>query len=133
MKPEESDEFRLKVIQDTIDDLKRRLDQVNLQEYLKDHDEQELTAFRLAKIGENANKLSDELKARNPDIPWSKMYTLRNMVSHEYHKVDHRLAWAAVESLEPIAEMARAELLRLDLERAREERAQRDRDGGRDR
>lgn len=124
MTPEERDAFRLKIIQDTISDLKRRLDETNLHEYLEDHDEQELTAFRLAKIGENANKLSDELKARHPDIPWSKMYALRNVVSHEYHYVDHRQVWAAVESLDPIAEMARAELARIEAE-------QRERDGGR--
>lgn len=124
MTPEEEDAFRLKVIQDAISDIKRRLDGTSLHQYLEDHDEQELTAFRLAKIGENANKLSDELKARHPDIPWPKMYGLRNAVAHEYHNVDHRQVWVAVESLDPIADMARTELARIEAE-------QRERDGGR--
>jgi hypothetical protein len=38
--------------------------------FSESRDEIDLTAFRLFVIGENANKLSEEIKARNPSLPW---------------------------------------------------------------
>jgi len=40
-------------------------------------------------IGEASKRLSDEVKERNPDIPWNEMYYLRNRVMHEYFGVDY--------------------------------------------
>lgn len=133
MDAHERDGFHLVRIAETIADLDRRLRDMDMNRFLSDPDEQALTAFRLSIIGENANKLSDDIKARHPDVPWTAMYSFRNVVSHEYHRINPERAWDALESLSKISEMVREEQLRLDLHRAREERAQRDRDGGRDR
>jgi uncharacterized protein with HEPN domain len=73
-------------------------------------DEQALTSFRLSIVGENANKLSAGLKARHNDIPWNRMYAFRNIVSHEYHRLDPELVWEAVLGLGAIEAMVDAEL-----------------------
>lgn len=39
-------------------------------------------------IGEATNNLPDEVKERHPEMPWRKMYGLRNVVSHEYFGID---------------------------------------------
>lgn len=124
MTPAERNGYHLVLILEAVDDLERRLKDSDLTRFLADRDEQALTAFRLSIIGENANKLSDELKARHPTLPWSGMYAFRNVVSHEYHRIDPEQAWAAIENLEPISTMAREELARIEAE-------QRERDGGR--
>ncbi len=123
------DAFYLTLMSEALTDLERRLQHNDMNAFLADRDEQALTAFRLSIIGENANKLSDELKARNPDMPWAAMYSFRNVVSHEYHRVSPERAWEAVENLPTIAEFVRAELIRA----AVIERQERDIDKGRGR
>ncbi len=54
-------------------------------------------------IGEAANALSCELCDRYPDIPWAQIIAFRNMVIHEYFRVDLSLVWRIVEmSLPPL-------------------------------
>jgi uncharacterized protein with HEPN domain len=96
-----------------IADLERRLHGVSLEAFTDDGDERDLTAFRLSVIGENANKLSDDIKARYPGLPWREMYALRNLVSHEYMLIAPRFLWAATQELEPIKEMCAAEMARM--------------------
>lgn len=44
-------------------------------------------------IGEATNNLPDEVKDRHSEIPWRKMYGLRNVVSHEYFGIDYEMIW----------------------------------------
>jgi len=44
-------------------------------------------------IGEASNNLPDEIKNKYPEIPWRKMYGLRNLVSHEYFGIDYEMIW----------------------------------------
>jgi uncharacterized protein with HEPN domain len=112
--PVSRDGLYLTLIAEAISDIHRRIKALSWQNFLVDRDEQALTAFRLSIIGENANKLSDELKMRHPELPWSDMVAFRNIVSHEYHRVDPELVWEAVLSLGTIESMIDAELAALD-------------------
>ncbi len=44
-------------------------------------------------IGEASKRLTDDIKEKNPDIPWHEMYYLRNRVMHEYFGVDYEIIW----------------------------------------
>jgi uncharacterized protein with HEPN domain len=44
-------------------------------------------------IGEASNNLPDEIKDKYPEVPWRKMYGLRNLVSHEYFGIDYEMIW----------------------------------------
>lgn len=44
-------------------------------------------------IGEATRKVPDSIKEQYPEIPWKKMYQLRNIVSHEYFDVDRETIW----------------------------------------
>lgn len=44
-------------------------------------------------IGEAAKRLSEEIKIKNPEVPWNEMYYLRNRVTHEYFRVDYEIIW----------------------------------------
>jgi len=116
MTSEERDGFRLTLISEAIVDLQRRLHNMKEQSFLADRDEQALTAFRLSIVAENANRLSDGVKARYPAIPWKAMAGFRNIVAHEYHLVDAERSWEALATLPVIAAMAEAELSRLRIE-----------------
>jgi uncharacterized protein with HEPN domain len=47
-------------------------------------------------IGEAANRIPDELKLNNPEIPWRSLIGLRNRVIHEYFGVDLEIVWDIV-------------------------------------
>ena len=50
-------------------------------------------------IGEASKKVSKDVKALAPHIPWHKMAALRNYVVHDYAFVDHEALGSALESL----------------------------------
>lgn len=48
-------------------------------------------------IGEAARTLSVSTKSLNPEIPWSKIIGMRNVLAHNYFEIDLELVWVAIE------------------------------------
>ncbi len=44
-------------------------------------------------IGEAAKNIPIEIQSKYPEIPWKKMYSLRNLISHEYFWIDYEMIW----------------------------------------
>jgi uncharacterized protein with HEPN domain len=44
--------------------------------------------YNLVVIGEAAAQISDETRARAPEIPWAKVVGLRNLIAHQYFRID---------------------------------------------
>jgi uncharacterized protein with HEPN domain len=44
-------------------------------------------------IGEASKHIPGEIIAKYPEIPWKKMYGLRNIVTHEYFGIDYEMIW----------------------------------------
>ena len=107
---DERDTLYLTLIGEAIADIRRRFPKMEYAQFLSDRDEQALAAFRLSIIGENSNKLSPNLKAQYDDIPWADMVAFRNIVSHEYHRIDAALVWEALFALDDIAAMVDTKL-----------------------
>ena len=107
----ERDTLYLSLIGEAISDIYRRFSDMDFSLFLMDRDEQALASFRLSIIGENANKLSAQLRSRHPQIPWGDMVAFRNIVSHEYHRIDPALVWEALNALDDIAAMVDVELI----------------------
>ena len=85
------------------------------EDFLANRDKGDATALRLSAIGELSRKLSEELRCRHPQIPWPRMYSLRNIVAHHYDKLDHRVIWhVATSALDELYTVCRGELDRLD-------------------
>ena len=57
---------------------------------------QELVAFNLINIGENAGKISDELKLSNSTIPWRQISALRNIIVHDYGNTDVEQVYSTI-------------------------------------
>ncbi len=103
------DALYLTLIGEAVADIHRRFGDMAYDKFLTDRDEQALAAFRLSIIDENANKLSTELKSRHEDIPWADMVAFRNIISHEYHRIDPALVWEALHALGDIEAMVTKE------------------------
>ena len=44
-------------------------------------------------IGEASKNVPAEIKAKYPEIPWRKMYGLRNLIAHKYFGIDYEMIW----------------------------------------
>ena len=44
-------------------------------------------------IGEASKNVPAEIKNKYPEIPWKKMYGLRNLIAHEYFGIDYEMIW----------------------------------------
>jgi uncharacterized protein with HEPN domain len=47
-------------------------------------------------IGEAARKASAALRENHPEVPWSQVVAMRNILVHDYFGVDIEEVWAAV-------------------------------------
>jgi uncharacterized protein with HEPN domain len=76
-------------------------------------DRKTINAFvrSLEVIGEAAKRMPEEVREKNPLIPWKRMAGMRDKLIHEYSGVDMDIVWAVIKtelpSLRPlIAEIA---------------------------
>jgi len=44
-------------------------------------------------IGEASKNVPPVIKNKYPEIPWKKMYGLRNLIAHEYFGIDYEMIW----------------------------------------
>jgi uncharacterized protein with HEPN domain len=60
-------------------------------------------------IGEAANKVTPEMRAAHPQIPWPKVVGIRNHLIHAYFEVDLDIVWKTVaDSLPELVPMLQA-------------------------
>jgi uncharacterized protein with HEPN domain len=55
----------------------------------------------LRRIGEAVARLPDSFTSDHPVIEWRKMKQMRNIVAHDYARVDHEIVWTALEGKMP--------------------------------
>lgn len=111
---DERDLDRLELIVELAEHIERRIGQRDWASFLNDKDEADLTAFRLLHIGESAHKLSAELKERHSELPWTPIYRMRNILTHDYAGMETLLIWeTAKQHLLPLVQMCRAEIIRI--------------------
>lgn len=49
-------------------------------------------------IGEAANRISEEFKAKYPSIEWHKIRGFRNRIVHDYIDIDYEIVWQIKET-----------------------------------
>lgn len=63
-------------------------------------------------IGEAAAKISVAFQKQHPEIPWSEMIGMRNILVHDYFGIDIDVVWSVVENNLPKLERNVRKLLR---------------------
>lgn len=63
------------------------------QEFLNDRMLRNAVERNLEIIGEAARRLSQSTRENNPDIPWTAIIGLRNVIAHEYGELRHEKIW----------------------------------------
>jgi len=71
----------------------RWLDGVEWERFEKDDLLQSGVTYELQIIGEASFKLEESTRARLPEIPWTKVITMRHRLVHDYYRVDPKIVW----------------------------------------
>ena len=90
------DRERLLDIQEAITDI-RKYARRGRSEFEKEELIQTWIIHHLLIIGEAVTGLSDSFKEEHPDIPWSKIVGMRNILIHNYFGIDMDVVWSVVE------------------------------------
>jgi uncharacterized protein with HEPN domain len=62
-------------------------------------------------IGEAAKHLPSEIRKKYPQISWSKIVGMRNILTHEYPEIDIQILWMTAKKSLPALKQAINELL----------------------
>ena len=66
------------------------------QEFTDNIEKQDAVARRLEIIGESVKRLPEDLREQHPDVPWREITAARDVLVHEYFRIDVDLAWEMV-------------------------------------
>jgi uncharacterized protein with HEPN domain len=86
----------LAYIRDAIALIERRT-QAGRDAFLNDVDVQDAVLWRLETLAEATNRLTTELRARHPQIPWRAIYGFRNIAAHGYLDLQIDRVWEIIE------------------------------------
>lgn len=82
---------------DAIELVARYTADLTFEEFAANTEKQDAVVRRLTMLGEAVKGLPESLKGRYPEVPWRSIAGARDVLVHEYFRVDLALAWAMVE------------------------------------
>lgn len=76
---------------------------MSFESFLEDPRTIRAVAYEFTTIGEAARAIPEEVQKQFPDVPWGKMQGIRNVLVHEYFRVDEEILWeASQEDIPPL-------------------------------
>jgi uncharacterized protein with HEPN domain len=93
---------RLTDIIEAIDRVRGVVGNISLDSFEADWQKQWLVERGLEIISEASRHLSDEMKARRPEIPWRKVAGIGNVLRHSYENIAAPIMWALVRDNLPL-------------------------------
>jgi len=95
--PERTPSLYLDDIRASIGKIETYVRGMSWEEFAADQKTIDAVVRNLEIIGEAANRLPEETRARYPGIPWDEMVGMRNKIIHEYFGVDLEILWETVQ------------------------------------
>ena len=90
-------EILLGEILEAVELLQRYTEGLSYDAFAEDVEKQDAVVRRLEIIGEAVKGLPESLRAKYPDVPWRDIAGARDIMIHEYFRVDLELAWEMVQ------------------------------------
>ena len=84
-----------------IDDALESTDGITKADFLENKDKRAAAERYVMIIGEASHMVSEEMKLAHPDVQWLKMVGMRNMIAHEYMRVDYSALWETIRGILP--------------------------------
>lgn len=96
MKELNRDLLRLEDIIQSISIIEGYVAKISFDQFIENEMMQSACIRHLEIIGEAASKLSETLKDKHVTIPWREIIAMRNIVVHEYFRVDLDEIWTTI-------------------------------------
>lgn len=93
MRPDDQDMARLWDMLDAAQAILDFVHGMSFGDFLDDRRTRNAVERNLEIIGEAARGVSPELRVSQPDIPWTSIIGLRNIIAHEYGELLHDRIW----------------------------------------
>jgi uncharacterized protein with HEPN domain len=87
----------LRHILDAIALVERYVSDVSWEDFQESQLVQDGVVRQLGIIGEAARRVSTSVQQAHPEIPWSDMVGMRNILIHDYFEVDEKEVWKTVQ------------------------------------
>jgi uncharacterized protein with HEPN domain len=103
---------RIEDILEAVERIRRYTHAMGAAEFVADDRTVDAVIRNLEIIGEAAKRVPGYVTEHHPDIPWSRMNEMRNILVHEYHSVDPAIVFDSVRhDLPPLVAPLRALLV----------------------
>jgi uncharacterized protein with HEPN domain len=94
MQPEDRDPAHLWDMLQAARDAAEIVANMTQESFLRDRVRMLALERSLELVGEAARRVSDALRKKHPGIPWKEMIGLRNILAHDYGRIDHDKLYA---------------------------------------
>ena len=84
-------------ILNSINEIEEFTKNMDFDAFFKDSKTRHAVVRCLEILGEAAKNITQELKDKNPEIPWKKMAGTRDILAHEYFGIDMKKVWEVKE------------------------------------
>jgi len=96
------DYYILLSLLETIEKIIRYTDNYsNADDFYNSERDFDATMMNFVVIGEMIDKLSEDIKDKNQQIEWKKIYGLRNIIAHNYFGVNVDAVWQVIQKFIP--------------------------------
>jgi uncharacterized protein with HEPN domain len=96
------DKLHLTCIREAADRITRRLASYDVDRFTADDVMQDAVLQQLIVIGEAAGRVSDDVRQRYTQVPWSVIRAFRNFAVHNYPAIDWIIVWNAATRSVPL-------------------------------
>ncbi len=80
----------------------RYTEEMSFYDFIDDERTFDAVVRNLEIVGEAARHIPAELRQRYPEVGWSGIVALRNILAHEYFGVDEEIVWDIVQNKVPV-------------------------------
>ncbi|GAB2541010.1 hypothetical protein GCM10027085_34860 [Spirosoma aerophilum] len=71
--------------------------------------------LQLLHIGEQVNRISEDLRQRYPHTPWQNIKALRNLVAHDYVGIDKLIIFVTITEHIPVLKLGMEPIIQTEL------------------
>jgi len=79
-----------------------RIKNLSLDQFLENVEKQDLILYPLGQLGENANRVSEELRQKYHEILWNPIIGIRNRIFHSYEDINMSIVYQAAIDHTPV-------------------------------
>ncbi|MCB8818313.1 HepT-like ribonuclease domain-containing protein [Desulfosporosinus shakirovi] len=98
MRKDNDDVLFIEMVLNEISDIESYLSGVSEERFMLNSEKQKAVCLSIQNIGNYCSKISDEIKKTNKHIDWLNISGLRNVIAHEYGKIQMSRVWAITQN-----------------------------------